>query len=64
LRREYLRGRKLPRTDNEFQWMVAQRPTKDYVTMVKLFQRKKEALEKELEEEAGDGKPKRRRRQR
>jgi len=53
VRREYLRNRRLPRTDTEFQWMVAQRPTKDYITLVKLFQQRKERLEKELQEEEG-----------
>ena len=47
LRREHLRGRPLPTNNDEFQWMIAKRPTREYVAVMKAYVDKKERLEEE-----------------
>jgi len=47
LRREFLRGRRLPNTNEEFEWMLQSRPTKEYMYVMRKFFKYKERLEAE-----------------
>ena len=54
LRRERLRGRPLPTTAQEMEWMVQKRPTKEFVRVMKAFGEMKDRLEKERNKELDD----------
>jgi hypothetical protein len=57
LRREYLRGRKLPDSPEELEWRLQQRPSKEYVAVMKLFMKHKAKLEEEANLPAPGEKP-------
>ena len=55
LRREYLRNRKLPTNAEELEWMLQRRPTKEYVHLMRSYQRLKLKLEREEETRLNGG---------
>lgn len=59
LRREYLRGRKVPDSPEELEWRLQQRPTKEYVAVMKAFMRRKKKLEAEANKPPPGEKPRR-----
>ncbi len=62
LRREFLRGRRLPTTNEELQWRIKNRPTREYMHVMKRLQ--KEKLAKERQELSPDEELKKRRKER
>lgn len=49
LRREHLRGRRLPVSSDELEWRLQKMPTKEYMHVMRMFAQRKKSMEKEQE---------------
>ena len=50
IRREALRGRRIPQSTDELEWMMKARPTREFMHAMRLYHGRLEALKKEREE--------------